>query len=616
MPSSVPGFEYDIFISYRHNDNLDGWVTDFVQNLERELKATLKDKVSIYFDQNPHDGLLETHSVEKSLDGKLKCLIFIPVISQTYCDTKSFAWQNEFCVFNKLSREDQFGREVKLMNGNVASRILPVKIHDIDNSDKALIESELGVPLRAIDFIYKEPGVNRPLKPADSKHDNQNKTDYKNQVNKLANAVKELVQSLSNGNSHSSNYQNENRNEVNSRRNNKPVFVSVAVLFLIGSLLIYYLMMDNTKKTDLITKHLDRAEKYFEEAGRFDDKRYHQSALEAIQKALEIDSLNERALYLLSTSEISSDTTDYLIKRIFSVNPNSKYGFLARAMKNLASGQFALANSDLQRVETLDPNNKDALRMLSFVHMVNGDYINAWKYARRHEQVSGEALHEILSSLYLELGDFKEAKRQLQLKRHEKEFSCGDIESLQKIYLCEGNFEVLEKSTDSICSLSKCENCPYWILRAKMHVGKYTEAALHVKPALKNYGPITWRYPAFVLDHVGKKDSAMVLLSKEIKYDFERLADTSYQQGIPLYSLSAIHAMQGNARESLKWLRQYADKGFELGSEWYIGHDPLFDELQKDNEYFADFIQIVQKAQLRKTEILNKIKELERQELD
>jgi hypothetical protein len=106
MPSIVPGFEYDIFISYRHNDNLDGWVTDFVQNLEKELRGTLKESLTIYFDKNLHDGLLETHNVDKSLEGKLKCLIFIPIISQTYCDPKSFTWQHEFCAFKKLGVSD------------------------------------------------------------------------------------------------------------------------------------------------------------------------------------------------------------------------------------------------------------------------------------------------------------------------------------------------------------------------------------------------------------------------------------------------------------------------------------------------------------------------------
>jgi len=199
MPSLLPGYEYDIFISYRHKDNKgQHWVTEFVDALKTELEATFKDDVTIYFDQNPHDGLLETHNVDKSLEGKLKCLVFIPILSQTYCDPKSFAWQHEFCAFNKLASEDQFGRDVRLSNGNVASRILCIKIHDLDADDKSTIENETGGPLRAIEFIYKEPGVNRPLKSSDSKTDNQNKTDYRNQVNKVANAIKDIVSALKN----------------------------------------------------------------------------------------------------------------------------------------------------------------------------------------------------------------------------------------------------------------------------------------------------------------------------------------------------------------------------------------------------------------------------------
>jgi hypothetical protein len=197
MSSIIQGYEYDIFISYRQKDNqYDGWVTDFVGNLERELDATFKEEVSVYFDINPHDGLLETHDVDASLKDKLKCLIFIPIISQTYCDTKSYAWQHEFCAFNKMAKEDIPGRNVRLSDGNVASRILPVKIHELDAEDKALLENELAGVLRGVEFIYKEAGVNRPLKPTDNKNDNQNKTDYRNQVNKLANAIKEIIGSL------------------------------------------------------------------------------------------------------------------------------------------------------------------------------------------------------------------------------------------------------------------------------------------------------------------------------------------------------------------------------------------------------------------------------------
>jgi TolB-like protein/HD superfamily phosphodiesterase/Flp pilus assembly protein TadD len=196
MASIVSGFEYDIFISYRHNDNRSGWVTEFVKALQEELAATIKEPLSVYFDSNPYDGLLETHNVDKSLERKLKSLIFIAVISQTYSDTKSFAWQHEFCVFNKLAQADKYDRDIKLSNGNVGSRLLPIRIHDLDPDDKAIIETEIGGVLRAVDFIYKEPGVNRPLKPTDHRNDNQNKTDYRNQVNKVANAIKEIISGI------------------------------------------------------------------------------------------------------------------------------------------------------------------------------------------------------------------------------------------------------------------------------------------------------------------------------------------------------------------------------------------------------------------------------------
>jgi hypothetical protein len=97
MASIIPGFEYDIFISYRQKDNKGyRWVSEFVEALKTELESTFKDETSVYFDISPHDGLLETHDVDASLKEKLKCLIFIPILSRTYCDPRSFAWEHEF----------------------------------------------------------------------------------------------------------------------------------------------------------------------------------------------------------------------------------------------------------------------------------------------------------------------------------------------------------------------------------------------------------------------------------------------------------------------------------------------------------------------------------------
>jgi TolB-like protein/cytochrome c-type biogenesis protein CcmH/NrfG len=197
MSSIIEGYEYDIFISYRQKDNKhDGWVTEFVDNLKGELESTFKEEISVYFDINPHDGLLETHDVDASLKDKLKCLIFIPIISRTYCDPKSFAWEHEFRAFVKQASQDQFGLKVKLPNGNVANRVLPVRIHDLDNDDIKLCESLLGSVLRGIEFIYKEPGVNRPVTLKDNEEKNLNKTNYRNQINKVALAIKSIITTI------------------------------------------------------------------------------------------------------------------------------------------------------------------------------------------------------------------------------------------------------------------------------------------------------------------------------------------------------------------------------------------------------------------------------------
>jgi len=197
MPSIIPGFEYDIFISYRQKDNKgDRWVSEFVEALKTELEATFKEDISVYFDINPHDGLLETHDVSATLKEKLKCLVFIPIISRTYSDPKSFAWEHEFKAFVEQASHDKHGLMVKLPNGNVANRVLPVRIHDLDANDIQLCESVMRGFLRGVEFIYKEPGVNRSLLPKDDETKNLNGTTYRNQINKVALALRDIISGL------------------------------------------------------------------------------------------------------------------------------------------------------------------------------------------------------------------------------------------------------------------------------------------------------------------------------------------------------------------------------------------------------------------------------------
>ncbi|MEO5977245.1 MAG: hypothetical protein ABIS36_12620 [Chryseolinea sp.] len=195
MKSLIDGFEYDVFISYRHKDNTyDAWVNTFVDHLRKELAATFKENVSIYFDQNTEDGLHVHHQVDESISHKVRCLIFIPILSKTYCDPKSFAWSHEFVAFCQLANTDGFGMRVEVGHSNVASRILPVCIHELDAIDVKLYEQTSGLLLRSIDFIFKSPGLNRPLRSTeDAPLENQKKVHYRDQINRVAMAIQEII---------------------------------------------------------------------------------------------------------------------------------------------------------------------------------------------------------------------------------------------------------------------------------------------------------------------------------------------------------------------------------------------------------------------------------------
>ena len=256
MSGIFPEYEYDIFVSYRQKDNeYDGWVTEFVNNLNRELHATFKENISIYFDANPIDGLRETHIVDESLAKKLKCLIFLPVVSQTYCDPHSYAWKYELCLFNKFAKEDQIGRDIRLTGGNVSSRILPIKINDLETEDKELLENELGGVLRSIEFIYRAPGVNRPLKPNDERAENINHTYYRDQINKVANAVKEIIVAIKKHNQEDGDVPKEvvRSKHVNPKSLKKKMIPGLVILF---ALVIFgYLFIHGTHK---LSKSLDK----------------------------------------------------------------------------------------------------------------------------------------------------------------------------------------------------------------------------------------------------------------------------------------------------------------------------------------------------------------------
>ena len=512
MASIVPGYEYDIFISYRQKDNkYDGWVTEFVDHLKRELEATFKEEISIYFDINPHDGLLETHDVNASLNEKLKCLLFIPIISQTYCDIKSYAWINEFCRFNKYAKNDKLGRDIKLTNGNVASRIIPVKIHNLDFEDKSLLENELGGVLRAVDFIYNEAGINRPLKPNDNKNDNQNKTDYRNQLNKLANAIKEIIASMKNP----------------------------SALYSISSVIIPAHQKKITTNPEAY-EWFKKAEFRLNPEDNFDID----SCILFLKKAISAD-----ASFAMAHAELSRA---YSFKNYF-IDPNGRYDEEAyvEAEKSLylnpdlAEGFFAKAYGTWT-FQNKFPHEK-VIREYKKAISINPDLDEAYHYlgvVYMHLGLTHESLEVIKKAMKVN-PDNKIASLDL--------ISCYYFRGMKKDLL--KLVDLFKQTPDHLISPMRAS---FWAI-ALITLDRFAEAELILSDWVKRFPSDLFLNSALAVLLASKKDSPGALA--KIEYcERSNLNTGHYHHAI--YNLASAYALLGSYQESVDKLIWVAENGF------------------------------------------------------
>ncbi|MFD2721400.1 hypothetical protein ACFST9_21975 [Hymenobacter monticola] len=194
MASLIPGFEYDIFISYRHND--EEWMAEFMPKLQRELITNIGKPLSIFYDRSLSGGLSDTHEVRASLDHRVaSSVILMPLISATYCETDMYSWKHEFLPFLEQAKRSPLGLKLNLPGGGQVSRVLPLRTYELEDEQSQLLYQTLEGFLRSIDFVYIAQDVIRPLqvRDDDSAFPTANKLLYRNQLNKVARSVKDLM---------------------------------------------------------------------------------------------------------------------------------------------------------------------------------------------------------------------------------------------------------------------------------------------------------------------------------------------------------------------------------------------------------------------------------------
>jgi hypothetical protein len=99
----VPGCCADVFISYAHRDNQDGWVTGLKRKLTEKLNPFLAGRAEVWFD----DRIEPSVHFKQEIQQKLKDTpIFIAVVSPSYLES-------EYCILHELDWfQNQGGREI------------------------------------------------------------------------------------------------------------------------------------------------------------------------------------------------------------------------------------------------------------------------------------------------------------------------------------------------------------------------------------------------------------------------------------------------------------------------------------------------------------------------
>jgi TolB-like protein/Tfp pilus assembly protein PilF len=649
MASLIPGFEYDIFISYRQKDNKgDMWVSEFVEALKTELESTFKEEVSVYFDINPSDGLLETHDVDESLKEKLKCLVFIPIISRTYCDPNSFAWVHEFKAFVEQASKDQFGLKVKLPGGNVANRVLPVQIHDLDAEDRKMVEDELGGYLRGIEFIYKEPGVDRPLTGKDNEEKNLNKTNYRNQINKVALAIREIINAIKQYNPQHEEVSQEAAKSVSApRKNHKTTIIAgsviAAALIFLGILFVpklfkppeksiavlpFNLLSDEPDKQyladgmmDAITLHLSKI-KDLRVVGRTSTEQFRNptKTLTAIGRELDVSYLLEGSFQKFGDS----------VRLIVQLIRTGKEGHVwannyDRSWKNVFSVQSEVAQSVARELKAaITPVEEELIEKAPTTNLTAYDlYLRAKQYQNDYIVISNIIIKNNINAYQKALTFFNAA---IETDSHFARAYTGLARLYADRYFIQGDFR--ESYLDSCLALcNKALSIDDKLDEAYQVKGLYFWYKGHAEEAIKNidialkYNPNS--YNAYILkaeilcnslmDYVGGLESyheAIKLIRGKDRPSLLRILATQYlcvgffdkakyylQEALTLDGDSAtyfniiagIEGLQGNIESSTSLYEKALriDPGIDMALELYsfLGRDQeAYKIAQKDVE--------------------------------
>jgi tetratricopeptide (TPR) repeat protein len=174
----------------------------------------------------------------------------------------------------------------------------------------------------------------------------------------------------------------------------------------------------------------------------------------------------------------------------------------------------------------------------------------------------------------------------------------------------QGKFSETFELLESVCQLGHCDgNCSNSLFEISWLLGEF-ENALQYYDQLKKIGQPDRYEVGYVYYQLGRKEEAQKTFTAKIQSLESKLNIDNHRE---LLDLSRIFAFQGDRVKAIKYLTDYANKGFRFGQQDFILIDPFFESLRDDPEFKA----IVKSAQEERAALREQVREMEeRGELD
>ena len=179
----VGGFHHDIFISYAHADNGDGWVRDLFEALKSRIRQYLgsRDRVEIYFDERKLEG---NEHLDALLAACEASALLVCVVTPSYAESD---WcSNERTKFLETGRGISIGDNIHAMR---IFKILPLPL-SLDKQPDPL-NSQLGYL-----FFEEEPGKKHLSRQFYPRGEYDGGERFKNRVDGLAMAIAAALEKL------------------------------------------------------------------------------------------------------------------------------------------------------------------------------------------------------------------------------------------------------------------------------------------------------------------------------------------------------------------------------------------------------------------------------------